>query len=488
MRIPINRNSSIPIYQQIAEHLRQSLRSGKLPPETRLPASRTLANALGVSRLTIENAYANLEAEGLIYSHQGSGTYVAPPLTILALPDLSNETSWPEWQRGGFLAPRLPEYPEPLTLLQSSQQPDPINFSKGTGDIGQFPAQEFRKLIQQILRKDDVSTYDYGDPRGYTPLRETIAQVVASQGLGLHNKNILITSGSQQALSLACQALLQAGDWVLVEKPTYAGMLDLLHLHGARAVGIPMDEDGLQINALEDLLKQYHPKLIYSMPTFHNPSGINLSGERRRQLVALADEYNLPIIEDDFVGDLRYAGRAQPALKAFDPGGRVIYVSTFSKMLVPGLRVGFLAAEGPIYEQLVETKRVTDVASANLIQRTLEAYVTIGRYQASLRRACQRYHRRRDTMLQAIQDYLPEDIQFIPPKGGLFVWLQLPLGISSEDLLPLACQQGVSFMPGTRFYPDPTEGDSYIRLNFACQMPERIEEGIKRLGKTISTF
>jgi GntR family transcriptional regulator/MocR family aminotransferase len=210
--------------------------------------------------------------------------------------------------------------------------------------------------------------------------------------------------------------------------------------------------------------------------------------QRRRQLIALADRYNVPILEDDFVGDLRYEGRAQPALKALDPGGRVIYVSTFSKMLMPGLRVGFLAAEGPVYGSLVNYKRVNDLATSNLIQRALEAYVTVGRYQAHLRRSRRVYRKRRDAMLLAIDRHLPAGVRVVPPQGGLFIWLCLPDHLSSEKLLPLACEEGVAFAPGSSFFLDGSDGECFMRLNFVAQPPEKIEEGIKRLRKAIKRF
>jgi GntR family transcriptional regulator/MocR family aminotransferase len=182
---------------------------------------------------------------------------------------------------------------------------------------------------------------------------------------------------------------------------------------------------------------------------------------------------------------LRYEGRAQPALKALDPGGRVIYVSTFSKILMPGLRVGFLVAEGPIYHRLVNFKRVNDLATSTLIQRALEAYVTVGRYQSYLRRSCQIFHKRRDAMLSAIQHHLPSEISLDPPQGGLFVWLQLPENLSSETLLPLAWEEGVDFSPGGSFFPDELGGRNWLRLNFVAQAPDQTEEGIKRLGKAV---
>ncbi|HEY3476693.1 MAG TPA: PLP-dependent aminotransferase family protein, partial [Anaerolineales bacterium] len=315
--------------------------------------------------------------------------------------------------------------------------------------------------------------------------RETIAHILASQGLQTQADNVLITAGSQQALSLVSQLLLKPGDVIMVESPTYSGALDLFRALGFKVVGVPVDRNGMQVELLETLLQQHHPKLIYTIPTFHNPTGTCLSSQRRIQLIVLADRYNIPILEDDFVGDLRYEGRSQAALKALDPGGRVIYVSTFSKILMPGLRVGFLVSEGPIYDRLVNFKRVNDLATSTLIQRAVEAYVTVGRYQSYLRRSCQIFHKRRDVMLSAIQQYLPAGVSFDPPQGGLFIWLQLPEGVSSEQLLPLACEEGVDFAPGTGFFAEGKDGKNWLRLNFVAQAPDQIEEGIKRLGKAI---
>jgi GntR family transcriptional regulator/MocR family aminotransferase len=210
-----------------------------------------------------------------------------------------------------------------------------------------------------------------------------------------------------------------------------------------------------------------------------------MSVQRRRQLIALADRYNIPILEDDFVGDLRYEGRTQPALKSLDAGGRVIYVSTFSKMLMPGLRVGVLVAEGPFYDNLVRYKRVNDLTTSNLHQRALEAYVTVGRYQSHLRRTSIIYRKRRDAMLLAINRHLPAAVDIHPPQGGLFAWLRLPGDLSADKLLPLACKEGVSFAPGGKFFPHHADGDHFLRLNFVSQPPDETEEGIRRLGRAI---
>jgi len=253
-------------------------------------------------------------------------------------------------------------------------------------------------------------------------------------------------------------------------------------------VGVPVDKQGMQVEHLERLLQQHHPKLIYTIPNFHNPTGACLANSRRRELLILADRYNVPVLEDDFVGDLRYDGRAQPSLKALDPGGRVIYVNTFSKMLMPGLRVGYLFIEGPIYDSLVHFKRVNDLATSTLIQRALEAYVTVGRYQAHLRRSCQVFRKRRDAMVSALGHYLPAGVQFEPPQGGLFVWVRFPEEVFTDDLLPWAYEEGVSFVPGSRFFTQGSEGRNWMRLNFVVHAPDEIEEGVKRLAKALHRF
>lgn len=481
MRIPLDRQSEIPLYRQIESWLRRNILSGNLPPETRLPASRALAEELDVSRITVKNAYAVLESDGLVLAREGSGTYVAPLITRSVLTDSTQGGDWPLWQ--------VEAAGEPVTGEEISEprsrHPQPVSFT-GVGDPRHFPLKGFARTLQEVLRRDGTDALEYGGfDGGYTPLRETVIHVLASQGIQARPQEVLITSGSQQALALVCQVLLKAGDVVMVEKPTYNLALELFRSMDLKIVGAPVDESGMQVEGLEPLLQQHHPRLIYTIPNFQNPSGACLSGARRRQLLELAGRYNLPVLEDDFVGDLRYEGRAQPAIKALDPGGRVIYVGTFSKMLMPGLRVGYLLAGGPIFERLVLQKRVHDLSTSTLVQRALNEYVTVGRYQAHLRRSTRRYRQRRDAMLAAIRRYLPAEVTVFPSQGGLFLWLKLPEGLSSLDLLPLALDEGVEFAPGTRFFPNPAEGAPFLRLNFAVRTPEEIEVGIKRLGAAI---
>ncbi len=484
MRIPLDRQSTVPLYEQIGDYLRQGILSGSLVAETRLPASRQLARDLGVNRITIENAYAALETDGLVYSKIGSGTYVMPAAPLPVIPKHSEETPWPLWQQN--LPDRGPGQRALVENLRKSiAHPDPISFAGGVSDAHLFPTDDFRKVLQAVMRRDGMEALDYGERSGYLPLRNTITHILASQGLQTRPENVLVTAGSQQAISLVCQLLLQPGDTILVESPTYSGALDLFRALNFKIISVPMDGQGMQVEALEKLLQQHHPKLIYTIPNFHNPTGTCLNGARRRQLIILADRYNIPILEDDFVGDLRYDGRAQPALKALDPGGRVIYASTFSKMLMPGLRVGFLIIDGPLYDALVKFKRVNDLATSSLIQRALENYVTVGRYQAHLRRSCQIFRKRRNAMMESLHRHLPTGIRLDPPQGGLFLWLKLPDTLSADELLPLAVEEGVDFMPGSGFFTGADDGRNWLRLNFVVQPEEKIEAGILRLGKAV---
>jgi GntR family transcriptional regulator/MocR family aminotransferase len=483
MRIPLDRQSDVPLYQQIGAYLKKAITSGNLAAETRLPAYRQLAQDLGVNRTTIENAYAMLEADGLVFSRMGSGTYVLPQNSVI--PKDNTEMTLPLWQLGFQSADAISRSDKVDDMLQAAGHPHPISFAGGISDTRQFPTEEFRKILQTVMKRDQIAALEYGEPNGYGPLREGITQILASQGLQTNADSVLITAGSQQAIFLVSQVLLKPNDIILVENPTYSVALDLFRALGFQMVGIPMDAQGMQVEKLEKLLQQHHPKLIYTIPNFHNPTGTSLSSARRRQLIVLAERYNVPILEDDFVGDLRYEGHAQPSLKALDPGGQVIYVGTFSKMLMPGLRVGFIVANGPVYDSLLNFKRLSDLASSTLIQRALDAYVTVGRYQTYLHRSSQAFRKRRDAMVAAIRKHLPASASFDVPTGGLFIWLRLPEGIFADELLPAACKQGISFVPGNFFFIDQTNGREWMRLNFASQPAEDIEEGMKRLGGVI---
>jgi GntR family transcriptional regulator / MocR family aminotransferase len=485
MRIPLERSGSVPLYAQIGSFLRAAIISGKLPVQTRMPSARRLAGDLGISRMTVEAAYAGLEAEGLVRREMGSGTFVmalapSPTRSSAEVPE-----SWPQWQQD-LIASCASWHDLPVLDVSSVVGEGVIPFESGTGDTRRFPLADFRSIMRSVLQREGKEALDYGETRGYAPLRRTISEILSLHGLQAGADDVLITSGSQQGLALVAQLLLRPGDSVVVERPTYAAALALFRAMGVRIVDVPVDRDGMRVDLLETALQRYHPRLIYTIPNFQNPTGACMSTGRRRSMVALAERYDVAILEDDFVGDLRYEGRAQPPLKALDRTGGVIYVSTFSKMLMPGVRVGFVHADGPVLKLLAGLKRLTDLATSSAFQRTLHRYVSIGRYEAHLRRSRRVYATRRDSMARALERYFPSGSEFDLPCGGLFIWVRLPPRYAAPELLSRAQKAGVGFASGEEFFVERSSGDRFLRLNFAAVTPEEIERGIRSLGKVIA--
>ena len=475
MRIPLNPESDEPLYRQIENYIRKAILDGSLESGTRLSPTRKLAEELGVSRITVQNAYLELESDGLIAAREGSGTVVLPPVAELLPGEGDEALEWPLWQQAFHDEESQYRVSKPVGKLDNL-----IRFM-GVGDPREYPVREFRKAIQDVLRQqNEPLSYD-NFQGGYIPLRRTISHLLASQGIRGQADSVLITSGSQQALSLICQVLLKPGDVVLVESPTYNLALELFESLKLKIVSVPVDQFGMCVDQVEPMLQRYHPRLIYSIPNFQNPSGVCMSASRRRALVALADCYQIPICEDDFAGDLRYDGRSKPALKALDPGGRVLYIGTFSKMLMPGLRVGYMVAEGPIFTQLQKQKRVHDLTTSPFMQRVLFEFVNVGRYQSYIRRSSRMYRQRRDALVRALRKYFGHELEFVIPHGGLFMWLKMPAGMRSSVLFEIALQEGVEFAPGTRFFIDKPLGERYLRLNYAPLLQDEIDEGIRRL-------
>ena len=476
--------SPVPLFRQISRFLARQIENGGLPAESRLPSTRQLAADLGVSRIVVANAYAELEAEGLVEGRRGSGTYVAELPGVARADGFLSPRDWPLWQQelGRTWQPACEEL---ARLLSSADRPGTISFAEQTVAESTWPADDLRRALQGVLRRDGPEAVGAGDsPAGYRPLRAIVAGILSSEGIPTEPQHVIVTSGSQQALNLVAGLLLRPGDVVLVESPTYNVALDLFRSRDVRLLGVPVDEEGMQVERIEELVRAVRPRLIYTIPTFHNPTGACMSGLRRRKLIALADRYSLPILEDDFIANLRYEGQAEPALKALDGTGNVIYAGTFSKVLMPGLRVGYLVAHGPVYDRLLTAKYLSDLATSDLMQRALTEYISVGRFRAHLRRVCQANRARRDALLAGLARHLPPETRWLHPKGGRYVWLQLPEGLSANALFPLAAQEGVSFVPGSFFFA-AERPQSYLRLNFALNTPEQNEEGARRLGRAV---
>jgi GntR family transcriptional regulator/MocR family aminotransferase len=488
MRIPIDKESEIPIYRQIQQYLAGQIEAGVMESGTQLPSNRELAHSLGVSRIVVESAYAELESQGLVYGRHGSGTFVAPfyPSGVGFKRDLV-VTDWPLWQQELLSHSWDAGHQELDRLLSQVKCPGLISFAERINPDPIWPNEDFRRAFQVSLRKNEAGTaLGQSNLAGNYPLRVTISQILILEGIPVYPEQVMITSGSQQALNLVAQVLLKPGDLVLVESPTYNVAIDLFRSLNVHMLSIPVDEQGMQVGAIEATLTQKMPKLIYTTPTFQNPTGTCMSSQRRHELVILGNKNNIPILEDDYVGNIRFEGRSEPALKSLDRTGGVIYAGTFSKLLLPSLRIGFLIASGPIFNRLLAHKYVTDLVTSDLLQRALREFINIGRYHSHLRRVCQAYRHRRDAMAEALNTDLPTS-RWTLPKGGGYIWLQLPDSLSADELFHYAAQEGVTFVPGSFFFPG-RKHQSYLRLNYAINEPEMIKEGIHRLSMAFKQF
>jgi len=369
-------------------------------------------------------------------------------------------------------------------LLKLTEQPEFISFAGGLPAPESFPVAEVAAAAAATLRDRGTQALQYGATEGYRPLRELIARRTSTGGHAVSVENVLITSGSQQALDLLGKVFLDAGDRVLLESPTYLAALQAWNAYEAVYIDLPMDEAGLDPSALESTLRE-EPKFLYCVPNFQNPTGVTLSLERRQRLVTLAAAHGVPLVEDDPYGSLRFEGDALPSLLAIaGAAGGVIQLSTFSKTLAPGLRVGWVVAPAEVIGRLALAKQGTDLHTGTLDQYIVHELLAGGQIEAGLPVIVARYRERRDTMLAALAEHFPADVRWTRPTGGMFLWVTLPRGIDASDLLPPAVERGVAFVPGKSFFPNGG-GENTMRLNFSNAAPERIREGIARLGSLL---
>ncbi len=379
-------------------------------------------------------------------------------------------------------------------LLKITQRPEVISFAGGLPAPEVFPVARFQEACQRVLATQASTALQYGPTEGYRPLRELIVAHMARYGILASVDNILITAGSQQALDLIAKLLINRGDRILVESPTYLGALQAFDLMGAEYVTVPVDHDGLQTCNMEEALRS-GPKFMYILPNFQNPGGVTLSRARRDELVALSDKYGIPIIEDDPYGQLRYEGEHITPLVvldrvnlARDKGyklGNVIYLSTFSKVLAPGLRVAWIVAPPEVITKLVQIKQSTDLHTSTFTQMIVYEAARDGFMEDHVKLIRATYKERRDAMLAALHDFFPPEVSWTHPQGGLFLWVTMPPGIDSSQLLDQALRQNVAFVPGQPFFPNGDPG-SHMRLNFSNAQPEQIREGIRRLSIAVA--
>jgi 2-aminoadipate transaminase len=377
-------------------------------------------------------------------------------------------------------------------LLKMTEQADLISFAGGLPAPDVFPVHEFKEACNNVLDHSSTLALQYGATEGVRPLREMITRHTQRYSIQVSPENVMITSGSQQALDLIGRIFINRGDRILVESPTYLGALQAWNAYGAEYIAIPSDENGMITDELEKSLR-CGPKFIYVLPNFQNPTGATMSLDRRKKLVELADRYGVPIIEDDPYGQLRFEGEHLPAVEVLDSriraangwySGNVIYLSTFSKLLAPGLRLAWVIAPPEVISKLVQAKQGADLHTSTFNQMVAYEVAHKGFLDKHVLTIRQVYLERRNVMLDALTEHMPDGVRWTHPQGGLFLWATLPEDIDTTDLLAEAIKEKVAFVPGGSFHPCGG-GTNTMRLNFSYSKPDQINEGIARLGRVI---
>ena len=467
----IDRDSIVPIYQQIYEELREAILTGTLPELTRLPPERTLAEKLNVNRSTVVHAYRELVSDGLIEQRVGSGSRVArsgvhPPRS----PDVPWWVTLPPWRVGSF--------PQVLGELAATFHGERISFVQGVPPVDPSPLDELAKSFARVAG-DPAFVLSYGDSEGHAPLREAIAARMRRRGCDTEAREVLVLTGSTQGITLVAQSLAEPGDEIIVEQPTYPGALQIFQIAGLRAIPVAVDEDGMRVDHVEAILRTRRPRFIYTMPALHNPTGVMMNDDRRERLVTLAQRARVPIVEDDPYGELV---PARPLVSLSHDS--VIYLSTFSKTIAPSLRLGWISAPRPIFERLLLRKQSYDMATSLYVQAGVCDYLA-NAYDEHVPRLREELIARRALAREAIAEYWPKTKRLAKGGGGFYLWLTAPREMRARALLDAAERLGATFLFGEAFYA-ASGGDHNFRLAISPVSRDQLVEGIKRIGAAIA--
>jgi 2-aminoadipate transaminase len=375
-------------------------------------------------------------------------------------------------------------------LMAITARPEVISLAGGLPDTSTFPPQSFAAQMTRIAQESAAEALQYGPTEGFEETKDCILEVMGAEGMLPDPDDIIVTTGGQQGIDLVTKTLVDPGDVVICEAPTYPGAVPVFCSYQADVVQVECDEDGMKVEVLEQLLGELRsegrrPKFIYSVPSFQNPAGVTMSFERRQRLVELARSNEILIVEDNPYGLLRYGGEPMPPLYQLDGGDFVIYIGTFSKILSPGIRLGWTVAPPPVLEKIVLGKQATDLCTSTLTQYFVREYFAERRWQRYIDDLCEIYRRRRDVMLEALRNNFPAEATWTEPEGGLFIWATLPDYIDTSDLLAKALRADVAFVPGQAAYVDG-RGRHSMRLNFSGVSEEEIREGVRRIGEVIA--
>ncbi|HTF34501.1 MAG TPA: PLP-dependent aminotransferase family protein [Myxococcota bacterium] len=487
-----------PVSRQLAQHLRGLIQAGRLAAGEKLPATRELAGALGLGRNTVTQAYLALGELGLVTSHVGQGTFVAARrqgevrqrVRSLRADVLSPQGSLAaveprSFAWGGLFALRARDFPLPATLRRIELgRAFPFDFRGGQVDRASFPVKDLARACARALVRQGPDLAGHQDPRGWPPLREQVARALVARGIVCGSEDVVIVGGAQQALDLVGRVLLDPGDTVALEQPGYFGAALAFRACGANLVGIGVDTGGLRTVELARLLRARRVKLLYTTPAVQSPTGVALEQGRRHALLELADQHQVPILEDDYDSELRLSAPASPALKTLDHAGQVVYVGTFSKALFPGLRVGYIVAARPLLDRIAAAHLAASFQTSTLAQAALVELSTAGAFERHVRRVRRLYSERLAVLLEAVGQELPEGTLAAAPAGGTALWVRLPPRADPDAILAAALEAGVVYARGDAFFLDGS-GSDCLSLGFANLSPGRIAEGVAILGRIV---
>ncbi len=465
-----------PLYLQIASLIADKIQKKILPSGTKLPPERELADLFAVSRTTAINAYRKLEQQGLVFTKVGSGTYVAQARDVESL----SEVPWPQ------LFTAYPQNPSASILrdMLSAPAQGTISLAAGMPDPALYPMETFTELFNRNIGRAAPGDFGHIAIEGYNPLRRAIAAMLSEKGIPASTENILTLSGSQQGIYLLSKVLLEPGDYVVMEAPTFIGAIQVFQAAGAKILSLPCSGK-LSLELLEDFIIRYRPKLLYMIPTYQNPTGRVMPVQERQDLIKLAKRHRLVIVEDDPYSDLYYDEQPPQALKALDSYGGVVYLGTFSKILFPGLRTGYLVGPPVLINRLALEKQFIDLHSNNIAQWLVTMFLNEGMLAGHLTTVRMEYKKRRDAMAKALQRLCANDLEFTVPEGGFYFWCKLKQAGTSQRLLQEAAKNRISFVPGEAFHTAPTL-DKEFRLCFTTHNEAVLLEGVKRLAKTMT--
>jgi 2-aminoadipate transaminase len=487
MNIVLDRDKPVPLARQIESQFERLIRERLLTPGVKLPATRELARAIGVNRGTVALAYEELVSTGLARARVGQGTFVAEhaPNGRLATP---NVVARPLMDWSGLLSRsarlidgdeerhRAPVIPRGRGGI--------ISFAGGMPDSTLFPTESFRRVLNEVVRDEGEALLQYYPAGGYPPLRTYLSSYLLRFGVEARPEEILIVNGSQQGFDLIARTFIDPGDIVAMEQPTYPRAVQAFRSFGAQLLAVPWDDEGPRADVFERVLERHAPKMFYCQPACHNPTGLTMGAERARQLVAVAARHQVPIVEDGFDASLYYARRTPVCLKALDRDGLVVYIGTFSNILFPGLRLGWLVAPRPVVERLERAKELADLHTSAVLQAAVYRFCDRKLLDRHAARAAREYARRHTLLLAALRRRMPDGVTWTQSEGGFSLLVTLPGGLDASGLLPRALERGVAFAPGEAFFVDGG-GEQTLRLSFSSLPAARIDEGVRRLADTI---